>query len=128
MNYHFTRALDISIEKAIPHVTEVLAEHGFGVLTTIDVRATLKKKLDVDFRPYTILGACNPRFAHQALQCEGKIGTMLPCNVVVEQVDDGRVEISAVDPMASMQAIDNPALADIAAQVREQLQSVIAKL
>jgi len=108
MNYHFTRILDAPFDEAISHVTAVLAEQGFGVLTTIDVRATLKKKLDVDFRPYTILGACNPQFAYKALQCEGKIGTMLPCNVVVEQTTDGRVEVSAVDPIASMQAIDNP--------------------
>jgi uncharacterized protein (DUF302 family) len=128
MNYHFTRVLDTPFEEAISHVTAVLAEQGFGVLTTIDVKATLKKKLDVDFRPYTILGACNPEFAYKALQCEGKIGTMLPCNVVVEQTKDGRVEVSAVDPMASMQAIDNPALGAIAAEVRDRLQSVIRNL
>jgi len=128
MSYHFTRVLDAPFEDAISHVTAVLAEQGFGVLTTIDVKATLKKKLDVDFRPYTILGACNPQFAYKALQCEGKIGTMLPCNVVVEQMKDGRVEVSAVDPMASMQAIDNPALAAIAAEVRDRLQTVIGNL
>ncbi|WP_316980359.1 DUF302 domain-containing protein [Shumkonia mesophila] len=128
MDYHFTRVLDAPFEEAISHVTAVLAEQGFGVLTTIDVKATLKKKLDVDFRPYTILGACNPEFAYKALQCEGKIGTMLPCNVVVEQTKDGRVEVSAVDPMASMQAIDNPNLGAIAAEVRNRLQSVIGNL
>jgi len=128
MSYHFTRVLDAPFEEAISHVTAVLAEQGFGVLTTIDVKATLKKKLDVDFRPYTILGTCNPEFAYKALQCEGKIGTMLPCNVVVEQMKEGRVEVSAVDPMASMQAIDNPALAAIAGEMRDRLQSVIGKL
>ncbi len=128
MNYHFTRVLDTPFEEAISHVTAVLAEQGFGVLTTIDVKATLKKKLDVDFRPYTILGACNPEFAYKALQCEGKIGTMLPCNVVVEQTKEGRVEVSAVDPMASMQAIDNPTLGAIAAEVRNRLKTVIEKL
>jgi len=128
MDYHFTRVLDAPFEEAISHVTAVLAEQGFGVLTTIDVKATLKKKLDVDFRPYTILGACNPQFAYKALQCEGKIGTMLPCNVVVEQMKDGRVEVSAVDPMASMQAIENPTLGAIAAEVRDRLKTVIEKL
>ena len=128
MSYHFTRVLDAPFEDAISHVTAVLAEQGFGVLTTIDVKATLKKKLDVDFRPYTILGACNPQFAYKALQCEEKIGTMLPCNVVVEQMKDGRVEVSAVDPMASMQAIDNPSLVAIAAEVRDRLQTAIGNL
>ncbi len=123
MNYHFTRVLDTPFEEAISHVTAVLAEQGFGVLTTIDVKATLKKKLDVDFRPYTILGACNPEFAYKALQCEEKIGNMLPCNVVVEQTKEGRVEVSAVDPMASMQAIDNPTLGAIAAEVRNRLKT-----
>ena len=128
MSYHFTRVLDAPFEEVISHVTAVLAEQGFGVLTTIDVKATLKKKLEVDFRPYTILGACNPEFAYKALQCEGKIGTMLPCNVVVEQMKDGRVEVSAVDPMASMQAIDNPNLVAIAAEVRDRLKTVIEQL
>ncbi len=128
MTYHFTRKLDISFDQAISRVTEVLAEHGFGVLTTIDVSATLKKKLDVDFRPYTILGACNPLFAYEALQQEGKIGTMLPCNFVVEQNDDGQIEISAVDPVASMQAIQNPHLVKIASNVRDRIQTVVEQL
>lgn len=128
MSYHFTRVLDVPFDEAVSRVTAVLVEHGFGVLTSIDVKATLKKKLDVDFRPYTILGACNPGMAHKALQCEAKIGTMLPCNVVVQQVADGRAEVSAVDPVASMQSIDNPALAEIAAEVRNRLQTVIEKL
>jgi len=128
MTYHFTRELDISFDQAISRVTEVLAEHGFGVLTTIDVSATLKKKLDVVFRPYTILGACNLHFAYEALQQEGKIGTMLPCNFVVEQNNDGQIEISAVDPLASMQAIENPQLVEIASTVRDQIQSVVGQL
>lgn len=128
MTYHFTKELLLGFDESIEKVTAALAENGFGVLTTIDVKATLKKKLDVNFRPYTILGACNPKFAHLALQVEDKIGTMLPCNVVVQQHDDDQVEVSAVDPMSSMQAIDNPELAEIAAQVREMLKSVIEEL
>ena len=128
MTYHFTRVLDMPFEAAISRTTEVLAQHGFGVLTTIDVKATLKKKIDADFRPYTILGACNPQFAHRALQCEAKIGTMLPCNVVVEVTDGGKTEVSAVDPQASMAAIDNPDLGGLAGEVRDQLRQVIQEL
>jgi uncharacterized protein (DUF302 family) len=105
-----------------------LAGKGFGVLTVIDVRATLRKKLDVEFRPYAILGACNPGFAHKALQCEDRIGTMLPCNVVVQETGKHRVEVSAVDPVASMAAVGNPALAAIAGEVRELLKQVVAGL
>jgi uncharacterized protein (DUF302 family) len=128
MSYHFSKTVSVPFEEAITQVTAALKENGFGVLTTIDVKATLKSKLDVDFRPYTILGACNPKFAHQALQSEDKIGTMLPCNVIVQQGDDGRVEVSAVDPMASMQAVENPALADIARQVQGMLKATIEQL
>ncbi|MBC8338202.1 MAG: DUF302 domain-containing protein [Rhodospirillales bacterium] len=128
MSYHFSKTLDLPFDDAIEKVTAALGEKGFGVLTTIDVKATLKKKLDVDFRPYTILGACNPTFAHKALQSEGKIGTMLPCNVVVQDTGDGAVEISAVDPMASMQAIDNPDLGAIATEVQGLLKGVIEGL
>lgn len=128
MTYHFTKTVDVPFDRAIDAVTEALAEKGFGVLTTIDVKATLKKKLDVEFRPYTILGACNPNFAYQALQHEDKIGTMLPCNVIVQQRDDGKVEVSAVDPVASMQSIDNPELGSIAEQVRALLQEMIQGL
>jgi uncharacterized protein (DUF302 family) len=109
-------------------VTDALAAKEFGVLTTIDVRATMKKKLDVDFRPYTILGACNPEFAYRALQSEEMIGTMLPCNVVVQEVGKGLVEVSAVDPLASMMAIGNPKLASIAGEVRDLLKQVVADL
>jgi uncharacterized protein (DUF302 family) len=125
VGYHLTKLSDRSFDDTVAAVTRALADQGFGVLTEIDVRATLKKKLDVDFRPYKILGACNPAFAHQALQLEDKVGTMLPCNVVVQQQQDGGVEVSAVDPVASMQAISNPALAGIARQVRDRLQKVV---
>jgi uncharacterized protein (DUF302 family) len=128
MSYHFSKTVSVPFDEAITRVTAALKENGFGVLTTIDVKATLKSKLDVDFRPYTILGACNPKFAHQALQSEDKIGAMLPCNVIVQQADDGRVEVSAVDPMASMQAVENPALADIAQEVQGRLKATIAQL
>ena len=128
MSYHFSKTVSMPFDEAITRVTAALKENGFGVLTTIDVKATLKSKLDVEFRPYTILGACNPKFAHQALQSENKIGAMLPCNVIVQQADDGRVEVSAVDPAASMQAVENPALADIAQQVQGLLKATIAQL
>lgn len=128
MSYHFSRTLDLPFDKAIEASVEALNRHGFGVLTEIDVQGTLKKKLDVEFRPYRILGACNPRMAHQALQAEDKIGTMLPCNVVVQQREDGKVEVSAVDPVASMQAIHNPQLAGVAGQVRNMLKQVIEEI
>lgn len=128
MSYHFTKTVDLDFETAIEKVTEALAEEGFGVLTTIDVQATLKKKIDVDFRPYRILGACNPGFAHKALLAEDKIGTMLPCNVIVQATDDGKIEVSAVDPAASMSAISNPDLEGIAGEVRGKLQRVIDSL
>jgi len=128
VSYHFTKTLDIPFAAAIEKVTSALAEKGFGVLTTIDVKATLKKKLDVEFRPYTILGACNPNFAYQALRHEDKIGTMLPCNVIVQQLGDGRVEVSAVDPVASMASIDNPKLGEVAGEVRRRLADMVAAL
>lgn len=128
MSYHFSKSIDRPFEQAIEDVTQALQSEGFGVLTTIDVKATLKKKLDVDFPPYTILGACNPKYAYQALQAENKIGTMLPCNVILRQTDDGGVEISAVDPIASMAAIDNPDLAEIALTVQGLLKRVIDKV
>ena len=127
MTYHFTTTLDVSFDEAIEITTAALKEKGFGVLTTIDVKKTLKEKIDADFRPYTILGACNPNFAHQALLSEAKIGTMLPCNVIVEATENG-IEVSAVDPMASMQAIENPALGGIAATVQGLLKEVIEGL
>jgi uncharacterized protein (DUF302 family) len=124
MAYHLTKTTRRPFDAAIATVKGALADQGFGVLTEIDVRSTLANKLGVEFRPYKILGACNPSFAHRALQLEDKVGTMLPCNVVVQE-KDGVVEVSAVDPIASMQAIDNPALADIARQVRDRLAKVV---
>ncbi len=128
MSYHISKKLDLTMEQAVSTVTEALKNKGFGVLTTIDVSETLKKKIDVDYHPYIILGACNPQFAYQALTHENKIGTMLPCNVIVQAVEGGGVEVSAVDPMASMQAIENPALADIATEVQKLLRDVVEGL
>ncbi len=125
MSYYINRLLsDAGFEEAVSRVVEALGAEGFGVLTEIDVQATLKKKLDVDFRPYLILGACNPQMAHRALESEDKIGTMLPCNVIVQQTDQG-VEIAAVDPVASMTAVRNPELEEIAGQVREALNRAV---
>lgn len=128
MNYFKSKKVDLPFDQAITHVTEGLKEEGFGVLTEIDVKATLKKKLDVDFKNYRILGACNPPFAYRALQAEDKIGLMLPCNVVVEEQEDGTVEVSVVDPVASMQAITNEKLEPVAEQIRDKLGKVIEKL
>ncbi len=128
MSYYFSKILDISFDDAIAKVTEALKEEGFGVLTEIDVKETLKKKIDVDFHPYRILGACNPKLAHQALIAEDKIGTMLPCNVIVQQLDGGKVEIAAVDPAASMAAVQNDDLGKIAGTVRAKLSQVIETL
>jgi len=128
MSYHFTTTIDQPFDAAIETVTAALKEKGFGVLTTIDVKKAMKEKIDKDVNPYTILGSCNPSYAYKALQCENKIGTMLPCNVVVQQTDDGTIEVSAVDPMASMQAIENPDLGVVAAEVRGMLKEVIEGL
>ena len=128
MTYHFSKVLPIPFDQAISKVTEALKEEGFGILTEIDVRETMKKKLEVEFRNYKILGACNPSLAYQALQAEDKIGTMLPCNVVVQQHSESEVEVSAVDPVASMQAIENPKLGIVAEQVRSKLKAVIDSL
>lgn len=125
MSYYISKNVDYTFDQAIEKVTAELKEEGFGVLTEIDVKDTLKKKLDVDFKKYRILGACNPEFAHQALKHEDKIGTMLPCNVIVEEHEDGSVEISAVDPMASMQAVENAQLGAVAGEVKSRLQKVI---
>ena len=128
MSYYFSKTLDVGIEEASEHVTTALKEQGFGILTEIDIKATLKNKLDVDFRPYRILGACNPPFAYQALQAEKNIGLMLPCNVIVQEVEPGRTEVAAVDPIASMQAIENPALGEVAVEVQRRLREVIEGL
>lgn len=125
VSYYFSKTLNVSFEEAVTKVIEALKKEGFGVLTDINVKETLKKKLNVEFRNYRILGACNPPFAYQALQQEDKIGTMLPCNVVVQENPEGKIEVAAIDPIASMQAIDNPKLGDIAGQVRAKLKSVV---
>ena len=128
MPYYFNKTLSMSFDEAIEKVTEELKKEGFGILTEIDVKATLKKKLDVDFHQYKILGACNPPFAHQALQAEDKIGTMLPCNVIVQEIARGQVEVAAVNPVASMQAIQNPTLGEIANEIQGRLKKVINRL
>ncbi len=128
MKYYFEKTIDCSFEKAVERVTEELKKEGFGVLTEIDVADTMKKKLDVDFRKYTILGACNPSFAHKALQAEDKIGAMLPCNVIVQHVSDDQTEIAAVDPVASMQSVQNNELTEIATEIRSKLENVIHSL
>lgn len=127
MSYYFSKMVDSTFDEAIEKTTLALQQEGFGILTEIDVKTTLKKKLDVDFKPYKILGACNPTFAHKALQYEDKIGAMLPCNVIVIQQEDG-VEIAAVDPMASMMAVENDALGKVAGEVRSKLRRVIDSL
>ncbi len=124
MTYYFSKTVDLPFQIAVDKTIAALKARGFGVLTRIDVRSTLKEKIGADFRPYLILGACNPKMAHEALQAEDKIGTMLPCNVVVQETA-GKTEIAAVDPVASMQAIQNNSLATIAAKVGEELKMAI---
>jgi len=128
MSYTFSKTLETTYEDAITKVTTALKEAGFGILTTIDVKETLKQKLDVDFRKYVILGACNPPLAYQALQAEKYIGAMLPCNVIVQEIAAGQVDVAAIDPVASMQAVNNPELSKIAVEVQEKLKQVIARL
>ena len=125
MSYHISKTVSMSFDEAIAKVKEELGKEGFGVLTEIDVKGTLKKKLDVDFKKYTILGACNPTFAYKVLQMEDKIGTMLPCNVLVQENAQGQIEVSAIDPIQSMMAIDNPNLMEVAKQVKGKLTRVI---
>ena len=128
MSYFITRRLSCTFEDAVPKVTEALKSEGFGVLTEIDVKDTLKNKLDVDFRKYRILGACNPPFAHKALQTESNVGLLLPCNVVVQETEPGSIEVSAIDPAAAMKAIENAELATLATEVKEKLQKVLDSL
>jgi uncharacterized protein (DUF302 family) len=128
MSYYFSKTLGISFDEALVRVTEELKKEGFGILTEIDVKETMKKKMNVDFRKYKILGACNPPLAHKAIQTEDKIGTMLPCNVIVQEMSEGQIEVAAIDPVASMQAVDNPKLHDVADQVRVKLKRVIDSL
>jgi uncharacterized protein (DUF302 family) len=126
--YGFTKQVDFPFDEAIQKITEALKAEGFGILTEIDVKETLKKKLDVDFKPYKILGACNPPFAYKSLQSEEQIGLMLPCNVIVYVNDSGKTIIAAIDPIASMQAIKNDQLGEIASTIQNKLKSIINKL
>ena len=128
MSYYFAKRMTIGFDETIELVTERLMEKGFGILTEIDVKATMKKKLDVDFNNYKILGACNPPFALKALTAENKIGTMLPCNVIVQEIEPGVVEVAAVDPAASMAAVENKELEVISGEIRNLLKSIIENL
>ncbi len=128
MKYYFNKTLNGTFEEVIDKVTKGLKEEGFGILTEIDIKETLKEKLDVDFKKYRILGACNPPYAHKALQAEDKIGTMLPCNVIVQEIEKGNIEVAAVNPMASMQAVENDKLKKIADEITTKLEHVIEKL
>ncbi len=128
MSYYISTKLPVPFDDAIARTEAALKTEGFGVISRIDIQQTLKSKINVDFRPYTILGACNPSLAHEALQLEDKVGLMLPCNVIVQQRDAGEVEVAAIDPVASMQAISNPELVKAAQLVREKLARVIEQL
>ena len=128
MSYAFTKTTPLGYEQALAQVQAELKKEGFGINTAIDVRETLKQKLNVDFRRYQILGACNPAFAHQAILLEGRIGTMLPCNVVVQELEDGRTEVSAINPLVSMAAVANPRLEQIAGQVAAKLEAIVARI
>ena len=128
MTYHFSKTLKTSFDEAIARTTESLKKEGFGVLTEIDVKATLKEKLDVDFRNYRILGACNPPQAHRALKAEDKIGLMLPCNVIVQEIAPGTIEVAAIDPIVAMASVGNPELTKVAVDVQEKLKAVIDSL
>ncbi len=128
MAYYFSKTTEDDFDTALAKVTEELKQEGFGILTEIDVKEIFRKKLDVTFRRYKILGACNPNFAYQALLAEDKIGTMLPCNVIVQEHENGKVEVTAVDPVASMMSVGNSALAETANVVREKLKNAISRL
>ena len=128
MSYYFSKVLVLGFDAAVAAVSQKLKDEGFGIITEIDVTKTLKSKIDVEFRPYRILGACYPALAHEALKLEDKVGTMLPCNVIVQELAPGRVEVAAIDPVASMAAIDNPALIKKARVVRGKLEKVIQSL
>lgn len=126
--YYFSKTLNTTFENALDLVIEALKTEGFGVLTQINIKDTLKKKIDVDFRKYVILGACNPQFAHQALESEDKIGVLLPCNVILQELPNGEVEVAAVNPITSMSSVQNEKLGTIAQQVQQKLKNVIKQL
>lgn len=128
MSYYFSKTVELAFDEAVARTREALAAEGFGVIMEIDIAKTLKAKIGADFRPYMILGACNPQMAYEALQAEDKVGTMLPCNVVVQDAGSGRVEIAAIDPEASMQAIANDTLGAKAREVGEKLKAAIDRL
>jgi uncharacterized protein (DUF302 family) len=128
MSYHFSKVVDLPHDKAIERTTEILANNKLGVLTTIDVKAAMKTKIDKDMRAYTILGACSPSHAFKAIEAERHIGTMLPCNVIVQDTDDGKSEISAINPIASMQAVGNETLGGIASEVEAMMKKVIEEI
>lgn len=128
MTYYFNTTLRTAFEDAVARTVLALKAEGFGIISDIDVQKTLHEKIGVAFRPYRILGACNPKLAHEALQLEDKIGTMLPCNVVVQALADGNVEIAAIDPVASMHAVDNPQLKEAAAEVGQRLKRAISNI
>ena len=127
MTYYFSKTLPVGFDEAVRRTTEALKQEGFGIITEIDVKQTLKAKIGIDFRNYRILGACNPKLAHEALQLEDKIGTMLPCNVIVQELDSNRTEVAAIDPVASMQAVDNPRLKQAAERVQALLRKVVVE-
>jgi len=128
MTYYFSKTIAAPFDEAVRRATEALKDQGFGIITEIDVRETLKKKIGAEFRDYRILGACNPKLAHEALQIEDKVGTMLPCNVVVQDAGGGKTEVAAIDPVASMAAIDNPRLKEAAQKVRAKLKLAVESL
>jgi uncharacterized protein (DUF302 family) len=128
MKYYFNKTINGTFEEVIEKVIKGLSDEGFGILTEIDVKETLKKKLDIDFKKYRILGACNPPYAHKALQAEDKIGTMLPCNVIVQEINPGIIEVAAINPMASMMAVENKQLIEIADEITAKLENIIEKL
>lgn len=128
MSYYFSKVLSLTFDQAVARTIEALKEAGFGIITEIDVKDTLNKKINVDFRNYRILGACNPTLAYEALQIEDKVGTMLPCNVVVQEAGAGQTEVAAIDPVASMQAIGNPQLRQAAERVQTKLKQVVERL
>ncbi len=128
MNYYFNKTVKGDFDAVVDRVVESLKQDGFGVLTDIDVKQTLRKKLEVEFRNYRILGACNPGFAYQALQAEDKIGTMLPCSVIVQEIAPGEVEVAAIDPLASMQAVENQELGPVAHSVQQKLKAVVDRI
>ncbi|MCM4166297.1 hypothetical protein KCTC52924_03227 [Arenibacter antarcticus] len=128
MKYYFNKTIKGTFEEVIDKVTQGLKDEGFGILTEIDIKETLKEKLDIDFKKYRILGACNPPYAHKALQAEDKIGTMLPCNVIVQEIEEGVFEVAAVNPMASMQAVENEKLSKVAEEITDKLEKIIKNL